>query len=61
MKASIRFFCWILVGVMFCAVSLGGCGGSDNMASISYPTSGDVAPTPTSGDTSGRGDGWDGW
>ena len=34
MKTSIRLLCWILVGALFCAVSLGGCGGSDNLASV---------------------------
>lgn len=54
MKASIRFFCWLLVGAMFCAVSFGGCGGSDNLASVN------VQDEQTSGDSSsGRGDGFD--
>ncbi len=59
MRRHPKFICCLLVAWLFCAVTYGGCGGSDNMASISYPTSGDVAPTPTSGDTSGRGDGWE--
>ena len=43
---------------MFCAVSLGGCGGSSKLASIS-DTSGGTSQ-PVSGDTSGgRGDGFD--
>ena len=47
MKTSIRLICLILVGAVFYAVSLGGCGGSDNLASVN------VQDDPTSGDTSG--------
>ena len=30
MKLSRNFFVWLLLGVMLCAVSMGGCGGSDS-------------------------------
>ena len=55
MKKSIRFLCWLLIGAMFCAVSLGGCGGHDDNLSVSQNEQGS-----TGGDTTnGRGDGWD--
>ena len=59
MKASIRFFCWILVGAMFCAVSIGGCGGNDSTLTVTT-TTGEESSLTVSGDSSGgRGDGFD--
>ena len=55
MKKSIRFLCWLLIGAMFCAVSLGGCGGHDDNLNVSQGEQGS-----TGGDTTnGRGDGWE--
>ena len=44
-----RFLCWLFLTAVFCAVSFGGCGGSDNLASLVSPDtqSQDVTPTPT--------------
>ncbi len=44
-----RILLWLLVMAMFCAVTSGGCGGSDNMGYLINPNtqSKDVTPTPT--------------
>lgn len=56
-----KFFVYLLISAMFCAVSFGGCGGSDNLASVNVQDDPTSEGTVTSGDTSGRGDGWSDW
>ena len=58
MSRNTRFMWYILAALLFCAVTYGGCGGSDNLASVN--TSGGGTSQPVSGDTSGRGD-WEDW
>ena len=60
MSRNTKFIWCILAALLFCAVTYGGCGGSDNLASVA-DTSGGGTSQPVSGDTSGRGDIGDDW
>ena len=49
-----------VAALLFCAVTYGGCGGSDNLATENTNSGGDTSQT-VSGDTTGRGDIGDDW
>ena len=67
MKRSQMFVLWCFAALMFCAATMGGCGGGhDDTPAVSSVTSDDVAPvsddvTPISGDVSGRNAGNEDW
>ena len=60
MSRHTKFLWCILAALLFCAVTYGGCGGSDNLASVADANGGDTSQVVSGDTTGGRGD-WDDW
>ncbi len=51
-----KYVLWILFALLFCAVTYGGCGGSDNLASVDSEESQPTNDNPAADNTAGRED-----